>query len=252
VSELLAVVVGSLVSVLPRRLWSRFELPVERGAWVSALTTVAVGFFVGVDSYLRFAKALGEATAAQVIELSYRQMESGASQGNPGLPLLATAVSIFSFLITPLGLVALYLVASGTIRAIGCAVDQPSGDPLLTVLDHYAAKHRRRSEAEQEEAERAALEGPATPDLLQHGPDPDHPHAEWTLIASRVKPGWDRGVFVVTTDRWYRISDVFDKKTEMGLRRFYVLEAVGQAEVIRRSVYYDHPDLSLMHERKQT
>jgi hypothetical protein len=29
-----------------------------------------------------------------------------------------------------------------------------------------------------------------------------------------------------------------------------VLVTAGQAEVLRRSVYYDHPELSLLHERR--
>lgn len=70
------------------------------------------------------------------------------------------------------------------------------------------------------------------------------------MIASRLKPGWDNSVFVVTTDRSYRIADAHDRRTPEGLRRFYVLHAVGQAEVIRRSVFYDHPQLSALHDRK--
>jgi hypothetical protein len=153
-------------------------------------------------------------------------------------------------LLTPQGLVSAYLFVAGSLRAVASAAGPTPGDPLLFAVRAVYRRYRRRSDAERAEAARRALEGPETADVVQPGPTPEHPNACWVVAASRVKPGWEKGVFVVTTDRWYRIADAFDRRTDAGLRRFYVLDAVGQAEVIRRSVYYDHPQLSVMHDRK--
>ncbi len=203
------------------------------------MAQAAVGFLLGLDGYLRYAGQVAEGTSRLTDAV-------GFSIGVSGLSLFAYVM------FTPQGLLSAYLFLAGTFRAIASAVGPTPGDPLLAAGRVLYRRYRRRSEAERAQAARQALEGPAAPDVLDRGPTPEHPDALWTVIASRTKPGWDRGVFVVTTDRWYRIAEVADRATEAGLRRVYVLEPVGAAEVIRRSVYYDHPELSLLHDRKST
>lgn len=240
---LLEAVAGVALAALPRRHWGRFDLPVTGNAWISAIVTIALGFFLGVHGYLQFVQALGEAAASQAIELSYQIVEGRAPAANPGTPFVSSLLALFAFLFTPSGFVAAYLVGSGLIRALGCATEQPAGDPLLTLADHWYEGRRGRIEAEQARAARIAAEGPEMPDELVPGPAAGFPEADWVVISSRLKPGWDKGVFVITADRWYRIVEGLDRRTLEGLRRFYVLRTVGQAEVIRRSVFYAHPQL---------
>ena len=239
-----ATIAGAAASVLPRRYWGRFELPVTGTAWISAIATIALGVFLGVHGYLRFVQTLGDVAASQAIELSYQIVEGRAQATNPGIPFVSSMLGLFAFVLTPLGFVAAYLVASGLIRALGSAMGQPTGDPLLTLVDEWYSKRRAQDEAEKARLERNALEGPELPDELVVGPEAGFPEADWIVIASRLKLGWERGVFVVTPDRWYRLDDAIDRHTRDGLRRFYVLIAAGQAEVIRRSVFYEHPRLS--------
>jgi len=237
-------VAGAAASVLPRRYWGRFDLPVTGSAWMSAIVTIALGVFLGVHGYLRFVQTLGDIAASQAIELSHQIVEGRAPAVNPGIPFVSSVLGLFAFVLTPTGFVAAYLAASGLIRALGSVAGQPAGDPLLTLVDGWYEKRRARDEAEEARLERNALEGPELPDELVVGPEAGFPEADWIVIASRLKLGWERGAFVVTPDRWYRLDDAFDRHTRDGLRRFYVLIAAGQAEVIRRSVFYEHPRLS--------
>ncbi len=206
-------------------------------AFPSAILELAAGYFIGLDGFLRFAASVADGANRLTDEI--------------GLAMGLSGLSIFTFaLMTPQGLLASYLVVTGSVRALFAASSSIPGDPLLALADHLYETRRRRTEEERAVAARAAREGPAVPDLLAPGPAAGFPDADWVVIASRLKPGWEKGVFVVTTDRWYRVAEAIDRRTSEGLRHFYALHAVGQAEVIRRSVFYDHPRLRALHDRK--
>lgn len=166
-----------------------------------------------------------------------------------GLVIGLSGLSVFTYaLLTPRGLFSTYLFVTGALRAVATAAGPTPGDPVLALARGLYARQRRRTAAERAAVAREAREGPATPDFVERGPLPDHPDAAWVVTASRPKDGWAVGVFVVTTDRWYRIASALDRILDGRLRHVYVLDPVGQAEVIRRSVYYDHPALSALHE----
>jgi hypothetical protein len=164
--------------------------------------------------------------------------------GSSPLPVLASASVPFTFLLTPPGLLSAYLVLSGLLRVAMAVADAPGGDPLLTLADHFLRERRLRVEQERALARRAALEGPEVPDLLLSGSEAGFPDAEWVVVASRLKPGWEAGAFVVTADRWYKLGPRQDRQQPDGLRAFYPLGPVAATEVIRRAVPYDHPRLS--------
>lgn len=200
-------------------------------AFPSAILQMAAGYFIGLDGFLAYATSVADGVNRLTDEI--------------GLAMGLSAFSLFTFaLLTPQGLLASYLVITGSVRAIFAAAASIPGDPLLELGDRLHQEHRRRSAEERKVAEREAREGPAVPDVLETGPAAGFPEADWVVISSRLKPGWDKGVFVVTPDRWYRLADAFDRRTPEGLRRLYVLHAVGQAEVIRRSVFYAHVRLT--------
>ena len=200
---------------------------------------MAAGFLLGFCGFMRYAARVGETLAPLTTE-------NGGGIVSVGMGTSMLSLPTFAFF-TPLGLLSTYLFVSGIARSAMAVAGTPGGDPLLALADgliHSRLRDRAREEAA---AERAALEGPEVADMLTPGADLGFPDAEWVVIASRLKPGWAPGVFVVTTDHWWRIGAACDRRLAQGLRALYPLHAVAPAEVIRRFVYYDHPLLSALH-----
>jgi hypothetical protein len=204
----------------------------------SAAATVVAGVLIGFGGFMRYAARVGETMAP----LAY---EHAGGPFSIGMGISAFSLPTFA-LLTPLGLFSTYLFVSGIVRAAMVAAGSPGGDPILTLADGMIGRVVRERVRERAAAGRAALEGPEVADVLVSGPEAGFPEAEWVVISSRLKEGWDRGVFVVTTDRWWRIGAPCDRRSPEGLRAHYPLHAVAAAEVIRRSVYYDHPQLSAL------
>ena len=67
---------------------------------------------------------------------------------------------------------------------------------------------------------------------------------ELVVVASRQKPGWERGVFVITPDAWYRLGEPIDREMPAGLRTLYPLTELRDLEVRRKSVEYTLPPLT--------
>jgi hypothetical protein len=220
---------AALVSILPRRYWLGWTLPVERFAPVSAVLTAALGILIGVDGFVRCA-----ATSLSPSTNSIRAVLPNT------LTFLAFART------TPVGLVSSYLAASGAARVAMFLAGRAGGDPLLAIGGFVIRRALRRRAEERTVALRNAQEGPEVADVLVTGEAVGMPWAEWVVIASRLKVGWEPGVFVVTTLRWYRLGVREDRLTPDGLRAFYPLLGVASADVLRRSVYYDHPHLSAL------
>lgn len=200
----------------------------------SAVFSMVIGFFLGLRGFLTY--------AAEVAESSVRLGDE------IGLSMSVSAFSLFLFAFTTsTGLLATYLFLTGALRAMAAVAGDVRGDPLLSLADSAYQRRRRRVEAAQARAARAALEGSDQPDVLERGEPAGFPEAEWVVVASRLKPGWENGVFVVTPERWYRILRQIDRPTLEGLKAVYLLGSVGQAEVLRRSVAYEHAQLSALH-----
>lgn len=213
-------------------------MPTAPLAPVSAVATVAVGLLVGFDGFMRYAARVGETMAPLATE-------SGGGLFSIGMGISALSLPSFA-LLTPVGLASTYLFVSGVARGAMAVAGSPAGDPLLTLADAVIHPWLRERAREKAAAARSLLEGPEVADVLVTGAEAGIPEADWVVIASRLKPGWERGVFVVTTDRWWRIGSPRDRRGAEGLRALYPLHAVAAAEVMRRSVYYDHPGLSAL------
>ena len=216
-----------LASLLPRRYWQRSTLPAERFATLSAVLTAAAGVLVGVDGFMRSA-------ATPLAPLG------GMAHGTESLTVLEFLRG------TRLGWVSAYLSLSGVVRVGMAIAGRAGGEPVIAGLDALSRRVLRRRAEERRSLLRRRLEGPEVPDVLVTGASAGIDMAEWVVIASRLKAGWERGVFVVTTGSWYRLGRRQDRQTPEGLRAFYPLHAVAKAEVLRRSVYYDHPRLSAL------
>jgi hypothetical protein len=127
---------------------------------------------------------------------------------------------------------------------MSAAAGEPQGDPLLSLADHAARRLAARASHRRFASEREQLEGPFAPDALVPGRQLGFPDAELILVASRRKPGWQRGLVLVTVLKRYRVGEPFDRFFRDGLRTLYPLNELPGAEVMRRSVAYKLPLLS--------
>lgn len=238
------VVLGLLAAWLPRRLWHEWEgqLPIERMAAPAGFTAMLAAALIGLGGFLDYAQTAASALTDAALEVGARP---GAHGNQVAMPLLASSTSLFAFVFfTPLGLLSLYLGTSGVLRLAAALTEHPIGDPLLTGLWDVGTTSYRKLTRTQDELRRHRLEGEAVPDVLVAASEIGIPDAELVVIASREKPGWDKGTFVVTPERWYRIGPRVDRRLAGGLRALYPLSEVGAAEIIRRSVAYELPMLS--------
>jgi hypothetical protein len=224
-------------ALLPHRLWPEIEkvAPVQALATASALTTLGCGFLLGAHGFLNYAK---EETARSMKFFMKR----------PDLPFLAPLASSVDLLLfaftTPLGLVSTYVFLTGLYRSILSAVDDPRGDPLLTLLWSWGLERARRTRESRAREERERREGPEVADLLLTGENAGVEGADYVVVASRRKPGWEPGVFVVTEEAWFRLGEPFDKDVPEGLRTFYPLTRLRDVEAARRRVPYRLPPLA--------
>ncbi len=241
-------VLGLLANLLPRRRFREWEgwLPVGSTAIPSALLTVFLAFGLGVPGFLAYAARAASVGNEMMLEAAGRELSGklpGGTVTTAG-PVTVSMLSVFAFvLFTPRGLVSGYLGVTGVLRLAAALADEPHGDPLLTGLDLGVKALADRLRRDRLAALRARLEGPAVPDVCVRG-EAVGEAADYVIIASRRKPGWERGVFVVTTDTWYRIGEPRDRRYSGGLRTVYTLTEVAKAEVLRRSVYYELPPVS--------
>jgi hypothetical protein len=228
-----------LANLLPRRARLRWDgrLPVTATAGWSALATVMLAFAIGVPGFLRYATRAGSAVTDTLMTTADAVNQGQASEDKMpeayALSMLALPAYLF---FTPRGLVTLYVGASGLVRCLAFAAGEPRGDPLIGAIDAVLRRAGARRKARREAAIREAQEGPEVPDVLLSGRDGGAPEAVYALVASRRKPGWSEGTFVLDGESRYRIGRPFDRRYPGGLRTVYPLVEVAQAEVMRRMV----------------
>lgn len=242
--QVAAVVAG----VLPRRYWRDLEahLPMRQAAALSGLATMLAGVVIGIPAYFAYVSA--NASQATTLMLESTGWLTPAANATPVAPEMAQAMWLNSFLapvtflvLTPTGLTTAYLFATGFFRAVSAWVDEARGDPLLTLGDSVAVRWREQRASRRAAAARERLEGPAVPDRILTGPQAGMAGAELVVIASRRKPGWEAGVFVITDRAWYRLGAPAERDTPAGLRTLYPLTEVRDQEVLRKGVRYDFP-----------
>jgi hypothetical protein len=198
----------------------------------SAILTAAAGFFLGLSGFLAYAGETADATVRATDAI-------GASIG-------LSALSLFGFvLLTPLGWLSAYLFLSGLLRVFLAVTGDVGGDPLLSLADGVLQARTERGALAEAAADRERWEGPEVADVVRRGIDAGFLEAEFVVVSSRLKPGWEKGVTVVTPQRWFKLGRREDLHGPEGLRALYPLYPMGQAEVIRRSVAWDHPALSV-------
>lgn len=228
-----------VVVLLPHRLWSRVPhwLPLDSAAFFSGIATVALAAAIGIPGFLDHAAATTSLGNEAMIDGELRRMgdyNRGMVQGFAGL-------AIFTFVLTPVGLLTLYLAGSGVVRAAAGWFDDPIGDPVLTAIDTalFAARGRRHEKSERRSRE--ALEGPEVPDRAVSSASAGVPACDLVIVASRRKPGWERGVVLFTQEACYRIGEPVERTVAGRLRTLYPLHEHRDLEAIRKSFHYDLP-----------
>lgn len=189
-----------------------------RTAGMSGIVTILLACFVAIPAYFRY-------------------MEANAG-------LFGVLTPMLFVLSTPIGFSMTYLTLSGLLRAVSAYVDDARGDPVLTIVDSMIDTQRRKAAARRVIRAREELEGSEVPDRLVTGRAAGFPDADFVIVASRRKPGWERGVFVITPDVWYRLGTPTEMTLRGGLRTLYPLIEIRDLEVVRKSVEYVLPPLS--------
>lgn len=246
--DVLSAVAAVPAGLLPRRHWPALKawLPIRRFALASAIMTFGLAAAIGIPGFLRLAERNADIAADASLQVAGWQ----PSEVRPSITSERVAVSmwgasylsLFTFLfLTPAGWVTTYLGATGMARAVLAVVDDAHGDPVLTGLDTLILRARRGAAERRRLLERERQEGPETPDRLVTGSAAGINNAEIVIVASRRKPGWDPGAFIITADKWYRLGTPVERQLPGGLRTLYPLTEIQDHEVLRRGVPYELP-----------
>ncbi len=237
---------GALAALLPRRLWPSLDpyVPASGAAAVSAAATIVVACAIGIPGFLRYA---GD-TASAHNTAALRSWESGdpAFDGEGALRRVpmgmnALAVPMFLFL-TPLGWATTYLGTTGALRLASAILDEGLGDPILTGLDTMLVRSRRGTRRTLEGLQREAMEGPEMPDRIASSAQLGITAADFVIVASRRKPGWDTGTVLLTEEGTaYRIGAIEERTIGGRLRTLYAVTLHTDLETFRRVVRYELP-----------
>lgn len=240
-TSLPAFLAGMAAAWLPYRWWRAFPywIPVERAAWVSGMATLFLGAAIGIPGFLEHAAATVSFVNDAVVTEAMRNPAAGYSRG---MVQGFSGLSIFTFLfLTPKGLITLYLIATGTVRAAAGWFEDPVGDPLLTAADKLFLSGHERHRREADRKTRDALEGPEVADRAVSAAAAGLSGCDLVIVASRRKAGWERGVTVFTADAAYRIGEPVERTIAGRLRTLYPLTGHNDFEAVRKSVHYDLP-----------
>ena len=240
-------VAAMAASLLPSRWWPRLpaSFAMTRAAFASGLLVFFLGAAIGLPGFYHHAAGLVSETNAALLKLAGEQIASGMREGDPREVKFETginALALFTFLLmTPKGWLTMYLGGSGAFRAIAAWFDDAVGDPVLTGLDEILWRQRGRSGIKRERRRRDALEGAEIPDRIVSGARAQIPGCDLVIVASRRKPGWERGVVVYTAETCYRIGEPVERTVAGKLRTLYPLTEHTDLEAVRKSVHYDMP-----------
>ena len=234
--------VGIFRCFLPVRYW----LEMRRGAYLSILITAGLGVRIGYAGFFELAKKGGQEGAALALKL-------GAPSGAGGVGGLsqteAVAAALFGnaltplafFFFTPAGWLADYLVISAVFRGITLAVDNPWGDPILTLIDKVVRGRREDARAKRQASERELAEGPEVPDEILECRKFAGKEADFVVVASRPKEGWTLLTTVIAGGVRLRVGDPLERKVNGLLRTCYPLKVIRDLQVDRRIVHYEWP-----------
>ncbi len=232
--------VGVFRCFLPVRYWQEMR----RGAYLSIILTAALGVRIGYAGFFERASQAGREGAALALKLG---APGGGVKGMDQTEAVAAALMgnaltpLAFFLFTPLGWLADYLVISAVFRGFTLAVDNPWGDPLLTLVDNAVRGRRADTLAKQQAAERELAEGPEVPDVILECRKFAGKEADFVVVASRRKEGWTPLTTVIADSVRLRVGDPLERNVNGLLRTCYPLKVIRDLQVDRRIVRYEWP-----------
>lgn len=235
------------VTILPRRYWPRFDwMPIHLMAPLSGVLTALTGTAIGIVGFFAYLERVKGSPAASILEIAKLQVagklpETAEVSSVPAAVWMVAPVAFAFF--TPLGLFSVYLIVSGWARVASWWVAEPHGDPVLTGIDWLARRTRHTTRERSVARARLKAEGGAEPDRLYPGTWASLPDVDLVVVASRRKPGWQKGTFVITPDGWYTLGEPFDRQTAHGVRTVYPLTLQKENVVLRKGVSYELPPL---------
>jgi len=238
--------VESLVGVFRCFLPARYWQEMRRGAYLSILLTAAIGVRIGYAGFFEQAQKAGREGAALALKLG-APGGAGGLNGMSQTDAVAAALTgsalapLAFFLFTPLGWLADYLFISAIFRGLTLAVDNPWGDPLLTVIDRLVRGKRAETLARKQAEERVLAEGPEVPDQILECRKFAGKEADYVIVASRRKEGWTLLTTVIADSVRLRIGDPLERNVDGLLRTCYPLKVIRDIQVDRRIVHYDWP-----------
>jgi hypothetical protein len=232
--------------MLPARWWPSLDVyvPASTSAIPAGILTLLGGMAIGIPGFLSYAADAASAVNAVAWETA-KQNPDTANVGAllRSAPSAFSALSLAGFLFTtPTGWLTMYLGGSGLLRAVSAAIEGGFGDPLLTAADAIATRTRRRTLAALERVQRETLEGPEMPDRMMGAAQLEMAGADLVIVASRPKPGWDKGTVLLTGEGTaYRVVGVEQRTIAGRLRTLYPLTEHKDLEAFRRCVRYELP-----------
>ena len=130
ISQPLDVLLGFIVSPLPRRYWGGAS---GTGILLSSLVQIGICASGLSNAYSVFSHKISEELAETTIEVAKRA-EAGSVEAAPAMAFGAITPFAF-FAVSVSGRFVAYGVVSGVIRVLGQASGHPCGDPILTFAD---------------------------------------------------------------------------------------------------------------------
>jgi hypothetical protein len=234
-------------ALLPQRYWPDLpSFPIRKAALLSAILTIVASAVIGLGGFLAYNERVGRELSRLTVKVAEAQLQrrlpSDSSLNSAPLGVAALTPFAFAFF-TPVGLLATYLLASGFARAASCIVDEPFGDPILTGVDTVMRRIAGNALDARRRCARERAEGAEVPDRLYPADWAGVADADFVVVASRRKPQWDKGTFVITAEKWYVLGAPFDMQLPEGLRTIYPIKEHTTHDVLRRGVSYELPAL---------
>ena len=227
---------GIAAAMLPKRWWPHLDtrVPASSMALVSGLATFLLGAAIGIPGFLAYVTDLAD--RINRVALATPE-QAGAGAGS-----ILMTLGLFSFLLgTPTGWVTTYLCLTGFLRTLAALVTDGFGDPVLTAIDAAALAIWGGTRTKAQQWQRESLEGPEMPDRVMSAEQLDIQGAEFVIVASRRKAGWDKGTVLLTENGAFRVTTIEERTLGGRLRTLYGVSEHRDLEVFRRAVQYNLP-----------
>jgi len=219
---------AAILCLLPpqeREKWTRrFDAPLGAGAAIVAGAEFFGGAWLWCASFLRF--------ATSVVEFETTTVAAGPVEPSDAVSILTLAgpLTFLAFLISPMGVLATYVVLTGVVRAVAQgAAHEIMGEPVVTWC-FWLWRTARASLGRVANSHRL---GPQRPDqIVAEGA------GRLTVLSCREKRGWDRFATIGVGGRFYRVEGVEEQPAGEWRALAYRLTEYDPHGVIRGLIVY--------------